>query len=241
MISQSHASTDSFSILDVGAGPGEPSCTFKASFPNAKVVCTDVSSDMVDKAKARAEKRGVELDFATCGGDDLSQFANGRFDFVTMDMALMFVPDRAKCLQECARVLKPGGKVLSTVWKENALIDGEAAASEASRRTAGDQPNGARARQCAGGSRGGGGPCGRPCRGVRHADAFPIGGGDTGRHPDLPVGPNLKALEEDGMAGATTKFQDPWLDTAPEVGIVKDATGGFPIQGKHQMIALSTP
>ena len=35
----------------------------------------------------------------TSGGEDLSQFADSSFDYVTMNFALMFVPDRAKCLQ----------------------------------------------------------------------------------------------------------------------------------------------
>merc|ERR1740139_199337 len=35
-----------------------------------------------------------------------------------MSFGLMFVPDRAKCLKEIYRVLKPGGFAYISVWKE---------------------------------------------------------------------------------------------------------------------------
>ncbi|CAD7926006.1 unnamed protein product [Amoebophrya sp. A120] len=111
-------------VLDLASGPGEPSVTLavmdKDAPKLAKITTTDFQSMMVEKAKWRAEIEHVEdkLAFATTSADDLSQFADGSFDAVTMSFGLMFVPDRQKSLQEIARVLRPGGRAYLSVWKE---------------------------------------------------------------------------------------------------------------------------
>ena len=56
---QSFSDGTEISILDIGSGPGEPACTFAASFPKSTVTCTDFSADMVEKAKARADSKGA--------------------------------------------------------------------------------------------------------------------------------------------------------------------------------------
>jgi SAM-dependent methyltransferase len=106
------------SILDLGAGPGEPSCFIAERFPKAVVTCTDLSADMVEKSKLRAEKKGVKLEHAVVNAADLSGYAEGSFDAVTMANSFQFVPpdEREKCLAEAKRVLKPGGKLLEIHW-----------------------------------------------------------------------------------------------------------------------------
>lgn len=41
-------------LLDIAAGPGQPSLTIAEAFPHCAITCTDISPDMVEKAKARA-------------------------------------------------------------------------------------------------------------------------------------------------------------------------------------------
>jgi len=232
-------------ILDIGSGPGEPSCTLAFTFPTAQITCTDPAPDMNAKAKARAEKKGVQLSaFSVCGGEDLSQFPDSCFDFVTMNFALMFVPDRAKCLEECKRVLKPGGKVLSTVWKTNSFM---AAVSTAAAEFTGEPP--------------GEPPPINPMalkaenaqEDLGTAAALEVVHSEVGnidifckdeaifRACSLIVmGPKLKAMEEAGRVGASEAFQDVFVRVAPKVeGITMDSNGGYAFGGLYQMIVLS--
>lgn len=104
-------------VLDLGSGPGEPSLTLAKMSPSSKVVCTDFQQAMVDKAKSRVEGSGAtNVEFAQTSADDLSAWTT-EFDAVMMSFVLMFVPDKAKALQEVARVLKPGGYAYTAVWK----------------------------------------------------------------------------------------------------------------------------
>ena len=46
-------------IIDLASGPGEPTCHLANSIPGAKIMCTDVSEDMVAKATKRAAAKGL--------------------------------------------------------------------------------------------------------------------------------------------------------------------------------------
>lgn len=111
------------SILDVGSGPGEPACLLKQTFPRAEVTSTDPEADMVDKAKARAGKLGLQLGFNICSAADLSAFPDASFDVVTANFVLMFVPDKRRMLEEAMRVLKPEGRLILTVWRSMTLLE----------------------------------------------------------------------------------------------------------------------
>jgi len=52
--------------------------------------------------------------------NDLSGFADGSFDAVTMCYGVMFV-DRPKALTEIARVLEPGGAFVATYWLNHCI------------------------------------------------------------------------------------------------------------------------
>mmetsp|Transcript_5290 Transcript_5290/g.13161 ORF Transcript_5290/g.13161 Transcript_5290/m.13161 type:complete len:294 (+) Transcript_5290:158-1039(+) len=110
-------------ILDVGSGPGEPACQLKKVFPQAEVTSTDLEADMVGKAKKRAERLGVQLKFAVCGAENLSPFPDASFDVVTANFVLMFPQNKCRMLEEAMRVLKPGGRLIATVWKSFDLTE----------------------------------------------------------------------------------------------------------------------
>lgn len=127
-------------ILDVGSGPGEPACHLKHAFPHAEVTSTDKEADMVDKAKARAEGLGRRLHFNVCSAEDLTVFPNASFDVVTANFVLMFVPDKRRMLEEAMRVLKPGGRLILTVWKVFTLMELAYEMAEETLPTAGSFP-----------------------------------------------------------------------------------------------------
>src|SRR3984885_12097660 len=102
--------------LDIAAGTGEPGLTVARLAPRGRVVLTDLSAEMLDVATRRADAQGItNVDTKVCSADDLP-FGDATFDSVSVRFGYMFFPDVAKATAEFARVLKPGGRVCSSVW-----------------------------------------------------------------------------------------------------------------------------
>ncbi|HEX7460671.1 MAG TPA: methyltransferase domain-containing protein, partial [Dermatophilaceae bacterium] len=84
--------------------------------PIGRVVLTDLVPEMLEVAARRADKQGVtNIETRVCSADDLP-FDDASFDSVSVRFGYMFFPDVAKATAEFARVLKPGGRVCSSVW-----------------------------------------------------------------------------------------------------------------------------
>ncbi|CAD7941198.1 unnamed protein product [Amoebophrya sp. A120] len=112
---------DGATVLDLGAGPAEPTATILSQLPHLRVTCTDSQAGMVEKGKLRCEKKlGAELsarqiDFGVVSAEDLSGYADNCFDCVIGTYLLMFV-DCPQTLAEVHRVLKPGGFAVFSIW-----------------------------------------------------------------------------------------------------------------------------
>jgi SAM-dependent methyltransferase len=71
---------------------------------------------MLDIATRRANAQGItNFETRVCSADDLP-FGDATFDSISVRFGYMFFPDVAKATAEFARVLKPGGRVCSSVW-----------------------------------------------------------------------------------------------------------------------------
>jgi SAM-dependent methyltransferase len=102
--------------LDIAAGTGEPGLTVARLAPRGHVVLTDLSAEMLDVAARRAHAQGIaNFETRACSADDLP-FADATFDSVSVRFGYMFFPDLAGATAEFARVLKPGGRLGSSVW-----------------------------------------------------------------------------------------------------------------------------
>ena len=102
--------------LDIAAGTGEPGLTIARLAPRGHVVLTDLAAEMLDIATRRAGAQGIaNFDTRVCSADDLP-FGDATFDSVSVRFGYMFLPDLAKATAEFARVLKPGGRLCSSVW-----------------------------------------------------------------------------------------------------------------------------
>jgi len=102
--------------LDIAAGTGEPGLTIARLAPRGHVVLTDLAPEMLDIATRRASAQGItNFEATVCGADDLP-FSDATFDSVSVRFGYMFLPDLAKATAEFARVLKPGGRLCSSVW-----------------------------------------------------------------------------------------------------------------------------
>src|SRR5215212_10739270 len=104
-------------VLDVAGGAGEPSLTIAEEVgPEGSVTCTDGVAEMVDAARAEAQRRGLtNMQFRQCAADSLP-FADNSFDVVVSRLGVMFFPDPVAAMREILRVLKPGGKLAFAVW-----------------------------------------------------------------------------------------------------------------------------
>jgi SAM-dependent methyltransferase len=102
--------------LDVAAGTGEPGLTVARLVPRGRVVLTDLSAQMLDIAGRRAGAQGItNFDTEVCSADDLP-FDDATFDSVSVRFGYMFFPDVSTATSEFARVLRPGGRLCSSVW-----------------------------------------------------------------------------------------------------------------------------
>jgi SAM-dependent methyltransferase len=102
--------------LDIASGTGEPGLSMAKLARAGRVVLTDLVAEMLDIAARRAAAQGiVNVETRVCSADDLP-FDNDTFDSVSVRFGYMFFPDMAKATAEFVRVLKPGGRLCSSVW-----------------------------------------------------------------------------------------------------------------------------
>ena len=103
-------------VLDIAAGTGEPGLTIASMIPGGKVTITDLSEDMLLIAKENAERRGItNVETMTCDVCEMP-FADNSFDAISCRFGFMFFPDMQLAANEMLRVLKPGGRLATSVW-----------------------------------------------------------------------------------------------------------------------------
>lgn len=106
--------------LDVGCGPGFLACELAAEVaPAGRIVAIDTSSHSVDATVARAAKGGLAGVVKVQVGDAASlDFRDGTFDFVVSTQVYCYVSDVGRAIQDAARVLRQGGRlvVLDSDW-----------------------------------------------------------------------------------------------------------------------------
>lgn len=107
-------------VLDVAAGPGEPSLTIAELVgPTGAVTCTDAVAEMVVAAQSEADKRGIKnVFFQQCMADALP-YESDSFDAAVSRLGVMFFPDPVAGVREMLRVIKPGAAVSFAVWSES--------------------------------------------------------------------------------------------------------------------------
>jgi cyclopropane fatty-acyl-phospholipid synthase-like methyltransferase len=99
------------SVLDVGCGSGAPACRLATEF-SVRVVGITTSAVGVADATARARRDSLrDVEFAQRDGTD-NGFPDGSFDRVWVLESSHLMRERAKLISECARVLRPGGRLV---------------------------------------------------------------------------------------------------------------------------------
>jgi len=100
-------------FLDVAAGSG--ALSIPAARLGAQVLATDVSSVMLQRLAARVRDAGLELETRVMDGHALA-LEDNLFDVSGSQFGVMLFPDMPRGIRELARVTKPGGRVLMTVF-----------------------------------------------------------------------------------------------------------------------------
>ncbi len=100
-------------ILDLGCGTGSSTLMLKQAFPQAKVIGLDISPYMLMMAEYKARKANLAISWQQ-GLAEATNFSKNEFDL--MSIAFVFhetpVSISQAILQECFRILKPGGQII---------------------------------------------------------------------------------------------------------------------------------
>lgn len=100
------------SVLDCATGTGDLAIAFKKAVgAEGTVYGTDFSGEMLRKAPAKSNKKGVEVIWEEADAMDLP-YEDNRFDISSIAFGIRNVDDPEVVLSEMARVVKPGGKVV---------------------------------------------------------------------------------------------------------------------------------
>lgn len=105
-------------LLDVATGSGN--VAIPAALAGADVTGLDLTPKLLDVARERAAKAGVEIDFVEGDAEDLP-FDNRSFDRVTSCFGVMFAPRHGVAAAELVRVAKPGARIVVAAWTPEGL------------------------------------------------------------------------------------------------------------------------
>jgi SAM-dependent methyltransferase len=111
--------SDGMRVLDVAAGTGNAS--IPAAERGAEVVASDLTPELLDAGRARAESQGVELDWVVADAENLP-FDDESFDVVMSSIGAMFAPHHQEVADELVRVCRPGGKIGLLSWTPEGIL-----------------------------------------------------------------------------------------------------------------------
>ncbi|MGH2970056.1 MAG: class I SAM-dependent methyltransferase [Solirubrobacteraceae bacterium] len=106
-------------VLDVAAGTGNASIT--AAQRGAGVTASDLTPELFDAGRRRAEAAGVELEWVE-GDAERLPFGDESFDVVMSSIGAMFAPHHQDVADELVRVCRRGGTIGLLSWTPEGMI-----------------------------------------------------------------------------------------------------------------------
>src|SRR5687767_15527694 len=95
-------------VLDVAAGTGNAS--IPAAVRGAIVTASDLTPELLEAGRRRAEAAGLELEWKEADAEKLP-FDDASFDVVMSSIGAMFAPHHQDVADELVRVCRPGGTI----------------------------------------------------------------------------------------------------------------------------------
>ena len=100
-------------LLDVAGGTGDISFRFLKRARHAHATVLDLTNEMLEEGKLRAEAAQLKGSLAWVVGDAMAlPFADNSFDIYTISFGIRNVTCPQDALNEAFRVLKPGGRLM---------------------------------------------------------------------------------------------------------------------------------
>jgi SAM-dependent methyltransferase len=106
-------------VLDVAAGTGNAS--IPAARKGAHVIASDLTPELLQAGKARADAEGLELGWITADAEHLP-FDDESFDIVMSSIGVMFAPHHQQAADELIRVCRPGGTLGLLSWTPEGML-----------------------------------------------------------------------------------------------------------------------
>ena len=100
-------------VLDVACGTGNTA--IPAARTGARVTGVDIAANLLEQARQRAAREGLEIDFREGDAEQLV-FADASFDSVITMYGAMFAPRPERVAAEFLRVCRPGGMIAMANW-----------------------------------------------------------------------------------------------------------------------------
>jgi ubiquinone/menaquinone biosynthesis C-methylase UbiE len=106
-------------LLDVGCGSGQ--LALIAAKDGLEVTGVDIASNLVERARARAQAEGLRARFEE-GDAEALPFEDASFDVVVSLIAAMFAPRPDLVAKELLRVCTPGGTIAMANWTPQGFV-----------------------------------------------------------------------------------------------------------------------
>jgi SAM-dependent methyltransferase len=100
-------------VLEVGCGAGTDLVRFAQH--GAHVTGVDIADSAIRLARANVEQRRLNASLMVADGERLP-FVEGAFDLVYAHGVVQYTADGQRLVEECRRVLKPGGQAIFQVY-----------------------------------------------------------------------------------------------------------------------------
>ena len=106
-------------VLDVAAGTGNAS--IPAAQQGASVTASDLTPELLEAGRRRAEAEGLELEWVEADAENLP-FDDEAFDVVMSSIGAMFAPHHQDVADELVRVCRPGGTIGLLSWTPEGML-----------------------------------------------------------------------------------------------------------------------
>jgi SAM-dependent methyltransferase len=106
-------------VLDIAAGTGNAS--IPAAKAGAQVTASDLTPELLEAGRSRAEAEGAELEWVEADAENLP-FEDESYDVVISSIGAMFAPHHQDVADEMVRVCRPGGTIGLLSWTPEGMI-----------------------------------------------------------------------------------------------------------------------